>query len=329
VAVIGAVAGLVVWRDQDPSPVRLRVTSTLHAYEVRYRITFEPGHVVNEEHRLVERPFHSISVSSSGDGRIVAGTATTDDGLFTFDASRSSWLLLSEGRQRATADPQPAAALQYALDHDLADILTQQAEVLGRPCTLVRTGAPLGEPLKAPTDSEHVDVCLDASGVMLRYEWTLGGSLTQQIVATSFDPAPTIAADSFSLSPRPLPNQPAASVVSKSDTELKSFPTLRPPSGFSLRTAYVLVDNGHKQDATTVGLFAHGEADLVTVRFGSRATTHQDRSDVTLAGGYTGQLDVELDSTTLTVDVGLSITVVFIGTDPDLLLALAAGLQPP
>jgi hypothetical protein len=255
----------------------------------------------------------------------VAGSLSNESGFFAVDASTGRWVRLSEGVQRAASDPQPLPALRYAVAHDLARVIGEHT-VAGHTCTLVRTGAPFGEPLAAPTDADHVDICVAASGVMLEYEWTTGGNIVQTSVATAFDADPSIAATAFTLEPPPAPNDAAVNVTPLAPDQFRPFPAFVPPTEFVLRNAYLSVDPSHQRDTRTVAILVRG-TDAFSLTFGEPVARHDGTETVDLGNGYAGELEVRLDSVTLTVAVPPSVTVTFLGAAPDDVISLARRLQ--
>src|SRR5205807_28562 len=138
-------------------PGRLPAVQEPRLYSVDYRVTFTNGHIVNDERHVVERPFHSYYVVRRG-GKIVTGTLANDQGLYFYTEDKG-WGLVDPGTQPASDDPRPAATLRTALRQGQAKVLHAET-VAGRRCTLVRTGSPMGEALKAPTGRNHTDLCV-------------------------------------------------------------------------------------------------------------------------------------------------------------------------
>jgi hypothetical protein len=318
---------VVVARRSSSTTALPPITAPLPAYSVTYEVDTGNGSE-STEHRVVRHPFESRSETDDASGKPTAGSITNATGFFSLDASTGRWSLITQGAHRSGSDPQPLAALHYAVAHDLAQVSGTRT-VAGRPCIVVRTGAPFGEPLAAPTESDHVDVCLERSGVPLSYEWTAGGHVLQRMTAVEFDDSPTIAPDEFTL-PAPIdtaPEQAATTVTILSPDQFAPYPAISPPPGFALRAAYLSSDAAHKQDTTTVALFDRN-AQTVSVTF--KAGSAPPAADaIDLGNGLRGSLDVRLDTTSLTVAVPPSVTVTVLGAAPDDVVEFARGLRLP
>jgi hypothetical protein len=53
-----------------------------------------------------------------------------------------------------------------------------------------RSGAPLGDPFRAPAADEYVEWCIDGDGLLLEERWFLDGSLLRRTTATVVDASP-------------------------------------------------------------------------------------------------------------------------------------------
>lgn len=197
-------------RTGDVAASRLPDEVLIGSYRVVYAVEELDAEPRTEE-RTVIRPYHS-KVVSRRDGRLLDGTITDDDGLWVLLAEPGTWQLRTPGRQRPADDLRPIQALRAALDEGLAQGRGADV-VLGRTCSVVRIGGLPGGPLEAPSERDHVELCVDETGVMLRERWVVAGRLARSMTATEFIPefAPQgggwAAADELAPSP-PAPGVP-------------------------------------------------------------------------------------------------------------------------
>lgn len=71
-------------------------------------------------------------------------------------------------------------------------------EILGRRCVEVRTGDPVDAGfVVAPTEEDHVDLCVDERGLVLREEVTVSGRVTSRRTAVAVDATPALGDDVF------------------------------------------------------------------------------------------------------------------------------------
>ena len=323
--VAAIVVGVAAVRDAlKPGPGRLPPITRAHAYKVEYKTVFTPG-VTNDEERIVERPFHSLELTRR-DGKLVSGELTNDQGLYFYDSAKG-WSLVNPSPQRGGNDPDPALSVVRALKLGLARVRGHET-ILGRTCTIVRAGSPIGETLKKPTSSNFADVCLDQTGVVLDYRWTLNGKQAETMTATSFDPSPSIGSDTFA--PAPGPVNSAVVIQSRAlsdDSRQKLSPSVDPPAGVTYAGGWVRVQPlANSFEATTSLLYLRGQDDLVTIDYTTGARDHTGQA-LTLSPGHTAYLELSLETSTLVVPDGPDATVTVIGTDPDLLIAMGRGLH--
>jgi hypothetical protein len=329
VAAVGSVIGLTVHLVRNalkPGPGHLPPMTAIHSYRIDYRTVFS-GNTVNDEQRVVERPFHSLELTRRG-GQIVTGTISNDQGLWFYDDSKKGWNLINPSRQLPENDPRPAPALVRALKTGLANVKGTKT-IAGHKCTLVRTGAPIGEALKKATNNNHVDLCLDRTGVLLDYRWTLNGKPAQTMTALSFDDHPVFAPDTFT--PQAVPNAPAPPIQSAplSDSGRGQLtPHVEAPPGFTYVSGTVAVRSlGSRPQVSSDLLFLHGEDDLVVVTYSQGSSSHPGTTPVVLNRRFRGYLKLGLDFSTLIIPNGPDATVTIIGVDPDLLLSLGRTLH--
>ncbi|HEX9545956.1 MAG TPA: hypothetical protein VF942_01395, partial [Acidimicrobiales bacterium] len=276
IAAVGSVIGLTVHLVRNalkPGPGHLPPMTAIHAYRIDYRTIFS-GNTVNDEQRVVERPFHSLELTRRG-GQIVTGTISNDQGLWFYDDSKKGWNLINPSRQLPENDPRPAPALARALTTGLGNVRGTKT-IAGRNCTLVRTGAPIGEPLKKASHNNRVDLCLDRTGVLLDYRWTLNGKMAQTMTALSFDDHPVLAPDTFT--PQAVPNAPPPPIQSAplSDSgRAQLTPHVDAPPGFTYVSGTVAVRSlGSSPQSSSDLLYLHGVDDLVVVTYSQGSTSH-------------------------------------------------------
>lgn len=187
----------------DPVPVEeLLADAYTEDAPASYRITYSvvENELPREETWTVRRPYESMVVSTR-DGAITTATATTLEALWTYLADREGWLNIQPELHRAAFDLRPRTAMGPLVALGLAEP-AGEAEYLGRPCQVFRTGQPTGssEPT-APSDAETTELCVDASGLILREVWRLNGSLVTDRTATALELEPAIEDGFFTPSP--------------------------------------------------------------------------------------------------------------------------------
>lgn len=179
-----------------PEPVfveELLATSYPESPPRSYRITYDvvENELPREEVWTVRRPYESL-VESTRDGAITTATATSLDALYTYLADKQGWLRIQGELHRAAFDLRPLPNLGAMVALGLAEPVGD-AEYLGRPCRIFRTGQPSGvaEPTP-PSAAESTELCVDARGLILHEVWRLDGKLITERTATAIDEAPAI-----------------------------------------------------------------------------------------------------------------------------------------
>ena len=305
-----------------PGPRQLGSIAPIASYRIVYRVEFQPGNVVRQEEHLVARPFDSI-YRSTLNGTTDLGQLTNDRGLYFFEPSRG-WYQISPGQQLAANDPQPAQTIRTAIGRHLASVIGTET-ILGRPCTTVRTGSSLGEPMKAATAGTHSEVCIDHTGVVLRYQSTLDGHLVEKMDATVFEPGAVIPSTAFEPTPISDANQLVKSQALDDAARAKLNPQLNPPPGVQYASGLTRVEPlAAALQVTTTELFRVSPAGAVELDYeqGTQSTTGLA---VDLGAGHTGFLQLQLDSSVLKVPTTGS-TLLIRGSDPDVLISLAKRL---
>jgi len=327
VAAVAAVLGGVrlVRNALQPGPGVLPPITPVHAYHVVYDETFQ-GNVVRVEDDTVERPYHALSLTKDGT-KPISGDLTNDDGFWVFNDR--GWGLINPAPQRASDDPQPALGLAAGLHIGEARVIGHDT-IVGRMCTVVRTGGPVGSALTKATSSNHVDICLDSSGVMLSYRWTLNGKLAQTKRASMFDPNPTITSATFVPTPAPAADRRVSVVKATglSDaSRAKLDPQLDPPASLRFDGGWVRVEAlSSSLQVTTTLLYRSGSDGLVTVDYNSSGQTPTG-TKISLRGGRTAYLQLGLDLTRLLVPINPNSSITIEGVDPAEVRAVADALR--
>ena len=301
------------------------------AYSITYSVYYLGG-VRNTEQITVARPWYGKDITYR-QGKIVAAELSNDQGLWDWSSNgKPGWFLLSEGRQRATSDAQPTMALNWGIDRSEAAVVGTD-RVLGRPCTLVLTGEPAGQPVAAPTDSSRAELCIDRTGVPLRQVWYLDGKLAERMVATSFQPRFVPDGSTFQPTPRqPTTGKPPIQAVPlETATRQRIRPLLDPPAGFTAGPAYTTVEaspsgSGLPSFTTKEMYVGGGGTQLLELDYGAgSAPRHGIR--VQLAGGHVAYLSLDLYASTLSLDVNGGASLIMYATDPSVLIRAGNRLR--
>jgi hypothetical protein len=132
----------------------------------------------------------------------------------------------------------------------------EQRQVLGRPCTVYRTGRTVESNVAAKaTDSDYVDVCIDETGLMLEEMAVNNKKISLRVIANGITVAPEFGADEFTISGTPLGTADGAMVLTELDktispnANLLAMPT--PPAGFEHRARYILREAPTAEAAAT------------------------------------------------------------------------------
>jgi len=168
-------------------------------YEITYRVERVATGVVDTEHRLVRPPFE-VRVETH---RAAPGEADLDADPPLLDLAVLGGTELGpvdQERALVVVPPTPALRsghlrtdLPAAIKAGVVEDLGTGREIAGRRCAELRTGAPLdGGLLRAPTEDDRVDACIDDDGFVLREEVTLGGIVVERRTATSVDTDPDL-----------------------------------------------------------------------------------------------------------------------------------------
>lgn len=303
----------------------------------RYLATYDvtaPGSGTIVRDLAVMRPYHARVVERQG-GEIVGGALSNEEGAFQYvtNSGMRGWQLLQAGPHPATQDFRPIPILRWAAENGFASVRGSD-EVLRRRCTIVRTGAPLGSRMARPSDDEHVDLCVDRSGIVLSETWTLGGEVARVTVATAL----TLEAD---LEPSVFRARPSVSgaapgtagtplVSSLTPAERSELPfRFEPPFGFRYDggSSHLRLVNGLVPSTSVVERYTRG-IDLLEVTYGTLAGDAEPQGRRRRVGRVEGRLDLHLTYATMTV-VGRDRRYIRVrGVDPDVVLAAVEGLRP-
>jgi hypothetical protein len=168
-----AVVLVVLAACSDAAPPPLKITTEPSTYSIVYRET-RPGGKTNVDELSVSRPFVSATrTERSAFGRLVTAL------------ERDEPLVLSVGPGLAAGDVRIAPVLDDAVEAGLL-VPRGRHEVAGRACQEYRTGSAAASGLlKAPTEREHVDLCISASGLPLSETSSIDGKVVRRRVATS------------------------------------------------------------------------------------------------------------------------------------------------
>lgn len=185
-------------RRDDSSPANAEHDTTaarnLESYEVVYRVNELER--MREETIVVGLPYESLRSSN----RVGERTATlvNRDGLWQLTSGASPrWQRIDPGRRRAEGDVRPLGGLLLLEELGLAERMPDR-RVLDRNCEAFRVAEPIGTvATRRPTPADHVDLCIDASGVLLHERWIGDGELIREQEAIELDLAPQLDDDVF------------------------------------------------------------------------------------------------------------------------------------
>ena len=305
------------------SPGPLAIATPVQSYAIDYRVVFTNGHVVNTDHHVVSRPFRSLYTTTRG-GEPVTGSIVNDKGTWYFQPPQ--WQLINPGGSLAGDDPEPTAALREGIKRHLAKVIGTRT-VIGRRCTLVRTGSPLGETMKKATARNHTDLCVDRNDLILDYRWTLNGKLAHTMRATSLDLHPDVSEATFT--PSPANDSPSPVTAGGLSDAARSTldPRLVPPAGVQYVGGWVRIEQTGNSPApriSTSEIYRTASGEAIEVQYGG-ADASPSGIEVRLSNGRLASLDLTIDHSTVTVTVGTQ-AVRLTGRDPAVLLRLAASV---
>lgn len=307
--------------DTSEAPI-LPQARFMASYRIVYEIEEFDAQPRTEE-RIVRRPYFSKIVSQR-EGTLLAGSITNEQGRWLLLPDGQGWQLRARGRQRPIDDPQPIDALEAAAEDGRAEKRGTDV-VLGRTCSVVRTGGPLGEALRKPTAEEYVDLCVDRTGAVLRERWVLKGVQARLTVATVFEPDAALGTDDLVPTPTapPLPDGVTGIANARALSEGESAPIpVRGVAGYRADGPAVAVERdlaGRGLEITFRQSFVKG-ARLVVVEQGVRAGGPDPKGrPVDLGSRRTGYLDLGFTASILTLVTDGTGYVRVVGADVDAL----------
>ena len=314
--------------SQGGSTGRLPPEESISSYRIVYQITAYQSPPSTEEID-VQRPYLGREVQRTA-GQLVSGLITNDQGLWKWVSS--GWSQVGGGERPSAGDYDLIPPLLAAIQGGDARVVGH-GRVLGRPCTVVRTGSPPASQLAAPSARSYDDICVDRTGIELSDTWVLNGTLLRTRTATTFNPDAASLGDAFAPSPAgPAAVQsdlPAASAALK-PSAFSSLPfPFDPPPGFRSDGGYLTIP---LQNGTISGPpnytenFRNGSR-LIELVEGSQPGSFipQGRPEHHPLGA--AALDVQLSGSQFQIALPEDQFALIKGSDPSLLLVAARGLR--
>lgn len=175
------------------------------AYRVTYRV--EEGNRSSSERITVRRPFES-RIETFDESDDASGEPTTTEinsfGRSARDTEGAPRLALAVPIGSASGDTRLDVVLEEALD--AGSVARRDAKrVAGRACQVYRTGQSIGLVAMMPPTDDHVDVCVDAAGLVLEEVERADGAEVRRRVAIDVDVNPALDDDVFDVGERTLP----------------------------------------------------------------------------------------------------------------------------
>jgi hypothetical protein len=226
--------------SQGGSNGRLAPEEAVSSYRIVYQITAYESPPSTEEID-VQRPYLGREVQRTA-GKIVSGLITNDQGLWQWTGS--VWSQVGGGERPSAGDYDLIPPLRAAIKEGDARVVGH-GKVLGRPCTVVRTGSPPASQLAAPSARSYDDICVDRTGIELSDTWVSNGTLLRTRTATTF--APDAAAGGAPFAPSPTGPAAVQSDLPTASEALKpsAFSSLPfpfdPPGGFRPDGGYLTI----------------------------------------------------------------------------------------
>ena len=213
---------------------------SLEGYRIDYRVEVHAqGTETSERHVQVRRPFDGRDASFNP-ARTLGSTVLVSNGRHLYGSNGPSVLDYGERIGTPPGDYRLQPIVADLVRLHLFDKLSRARTVAGRACTVYRTGAPLGDPFKAPRTTEYVDECVDRDGLLLAERWYLHGKLLRDTEATHVDTT-VPGDDAFAPPEGDLQRNPTSFGVVEEltrtrppKTGLPYWVAPRPPFGFAL-----------------------------------------------------------------------------------------------
>ncbi|HET6909093.1 MAG TPA: hypothetical protein VFH54_07130 [Mycobacteriales bacterium] len=278
----GVAAGVLIGGGAVPPPKP--ILDRPLAYQVTYRVTATStgSPVTTYEVLTVHRPFSSSDITYAADP--TAGSPGPPRSATWFD-TESLYTLDGTGVVRHVSDRQPGLAgsdqsLGIELDglaqRKLAKKTGRTMTVANRSCEVIRFAEPPVGPIKPLSGSDHDDLCIDNSGLILSESYTLKGhivyarSAIRVLVGDVTDPLSPVNA-------QPLPGAGQQGTVSPGVDTSAPIATPPTPAGFQPTKPVIFTlpaPNGQGLAArSTVWAFSKGP-DVITVEAGLEGGGH-------------------------------------------------------
>ena len=263
----------------------LAISTAPTAYRAVYRAeTYEDSTVtVSTEEISVRRPFEGRVAILEGEP---PGGAARFEGRSRFGEYAN---YTDAGAVQVAGDAPTIALGDIRLAASLDELVEQRLFVPGdrrrarlgtetRDCQTYRTGSPLQSlKITAPSATDYVDVCLDASGLLLEEVVVAGGAPAQRLIATSLDLDAQLDPALFTIEGERVGPDQGGAVVTEVDRTVPpaaGYWTIdAPPTGFNHRGRYQVQGEG----TSWVDVYVRG-IELLTVRQGAPAA-EPDLSD--------------------------------------------------
>jgi hypothetical protein len=259
-------------------------------YHAVYRAESYEGSkaTVTTEDVTVQRPF---------DGRVLIKEGEPPGGTAQFEGRSSFGMYAnysSAGAAQVAGDAPTVALGDLRLSASLPDLVDQglfvlgdRRKLLGHECQVYRTGSPLQSlKITAPTATDYVDACVDATGLLLEEVTVISGKPAQHLTATSIDFDVPVDASTFAIDGQRVGTDQGGADVTAVDAAGAPIPGYwaldAPPAGFTAKGRYLVAG----ANSTYMDVYVRG-TDLVTVRQGA-AAAEPDLSDAS------GGRDVDL-----------------------------------
>jgi hypothetical protein len=269
VAAVGGLTLALVTRDSETSKVTLTAPLisdpaspiTISAPPATYSLTYKidtyggEGQTTATEDITIRRPFDGSVQSKAGEppGGAEQWHALSNFGVYSDTTAGTGTSGDQSGSTTQVSKAIPQSALgDFRLDATLDDLVTagtfvraEARQVQGRNCQVYRTGQPLESfGVKAPTDTDYTDACIDEAGLMLEEVSVQGGKLAERIIASNVDTQPAITDATFAITGTPTPLASGGTELNPIDAAtvpVSGYWSLdAPPSGYQLQGRYVL-----------------------------------------------------------------------------------------
>jgi len=265
------------------------------SYRAVYRVEAYQGATptVTTEQISVQRPFDGRVVIREGEP---PGAAVQFDGRSLF----GEYVNATEGGGAQVAGDSPTVALgDLRLDVSLPDLVAdgtflvrERRRAIGRECQVYRTGAPLQSLRVAkPGATDHVDACIDPTGLVLEELTVKAGKPVQRLTATEITGGAAYDPGNLDIAGNPVGFDQGGATFTPLDTAIPPTTEYRriasPPGGFEYRGRFRLqtanqATPGSKEPVTSwVDAYVQG-IDFFVVRQGPKAA-EPDTSDATAA----------------------------------------------